>query len=503
MRMARVWPIALLAVSALSAAAARGQTSNAVTAQPSGPETTEQRKTLNARRHFRVGVKLYRDANYKAALAEFEASYRDKPGASSLQNVALCLKALFRYAEAAETLRLLLERHRAELSEPEQRAVEAAASELAALVGRVFISVRPESAQLTIDGRPISREERERGVPLNVGEHTVALEARGYARQVKIVRLASQQELRQTFALTPNAGFLEIVASDPKAAIAVDGEPLAYERWSGPVKPDSEHLVQVYRDGFEPFEQTVHVSLGKTLHLRAPLGAATGVVDERSAATGKPAAPPPPRAPVGYYALVALSVVGVNETPLDYKLTGAKADMSLPSFGLRGGYRISRSVALEAALDLGRLDAKDVCQPNHAAPESGCLAKRDFSLRSLRFGPNLRLMTAGETLRFAPSIGVGLVSHKLEIEPAVGVDGTQFSGGSASGMDPYFSLELAAAYNYRHLYLELGVIAFIEGARALRGGIDSSAEQAAFENGTLPMLGLTLKVGYSSWAPKR
>jgi hypothetical protein len=475
-------------------------------ATPDKPDEAEARITASARRHFHVGVKLYRDTNYQGALAEFEAAYRDKPGPGSLQNVALCLKALFRYAEAAETLRLLLDRHRTELSEPEQRAVEAAIGELASLVGRVFITVKPELAEVNIDGRPIRREELARGVPLNVGEHTVAVEAKGYTRLVEVLRLASQQELRQSFALTPSAGFLDIVAADPKAAIAVDEEPVAYHEWSGPVSADSDHLVQIYRDGFEPFEQTVRVELGKTTHVRATLGAATGAVDEQTPLPSKPSAPPPSRAAIGYYGLLALSVVGVNDAPLGFEVSGTKANMSLPSFGLRGGYRISRTVAIEGVFDFGRLDAKGACQPNPDSNvvESGCWATRDFSLRSLRFGPNLRLMTGGDSLRFAPGIGVGFVSHELKVDPAAGNDvHGPLAGGSASGIDPYFSLELGAAYNYRHLYLELGVIAFIEGARALRGAFDSSAEKAVFENGTLPMLGLTLKAGYSSWAPKR
>ncbi|HEX6766936.1 MAG TPA: hypothetical protein VF103_15680, partial [Polyangiaceae bacterium] len=79
-------------------------------------------KTLEARRHFKAGVKLYQDGSYATALAEFEAAYENKPGPGSLQNVALCQKALLRYPEAADTLHHLLERHGAELSEEEKTA---------------------------------------------------------------------------------------------------------------------------------------------------------------------------------------------------------------------------------------------------------------------------------------------------------------------------------------------------------------------------------------------
>jgi hypothetical protein len=499
----RVGAIALAAMLLAAPMAALAQLpATPSEAAASAPEA-DAAATANARRHFHLGVKLYRDANYQGALAEFEAAYRDKPGPGSLQNVALCLKALFRYAEAASSLRLLLSRHADELSAGEREAMAKTLQEFESLVGKLELTVEPPHAELTLDGRAVPRDERARGILLNVGEHTVSAEAAGFARHVQVVRIASQQNLRLTLQLKPTAGFLNIVASDPKAAIAIDDEPLAYRSWSGPVTPDVEHVVQIYREGFEPFEQSVKVELGKTVHIRGELGAPIGVIDEHAPMPAKPVAPPRARGATGYYGLIALSVVGLNDTPLNFEVTGTDANMSLPSFGLRGGYRLSEAIAVELGFDAGRLDAKGACEPNVSAPDMGCYAKRNFSLRSLRFGPSLRLMTAGESLRFATGIGVGIVSHKLVVEPAIAIDATERAGGSSTGLDPYFSLELGVGYNYRHLLAELAVIAFIEGATGLRGAFDAGEQKAVFENGTLPMLGLSLKVGYSSWAPKR
>jgi hypothetical protein len=496
------WVFAVVALSTLLAPApTRAQPSESPPPSPA-PEAADAAATASARRHFHLGVKLYRDANYKGALAEFEAAYRDKPGPGSLQNVALCLKALFRYAEAAQSLRLLLARHAEELSAAEREAMEKAVQEFESLVGKLDLQLEPPDAELSIDGRPISREERSKPLLLNVGEHTLLAEAPGYARYTQVVRVASAQELKVSLRLKPTSGFLSVVASDPKAAIAIDDEPLAYHTWSGPVVPDVEHVVQIYREGFEPFEQTVKVEVGKTLRVEGELGAPSGVVDEHAPLPQKPAAPPRLRGSSGYYGLAVLSVVGMNDTPLNYEVTSG-TNMSLPSFGLRGGYRISESIAVELGFDVGRLDAKGACEADPAVPATTCWAKRDFSLRSLRFGPNLRLMTGGEKLRFATGIGVGIVSHELKVEAAEASDMTARKGGTASGIDPYFSLELGAAYNYRHLLAELAVIAYIEGATGLRGAFDDSEQRAVFADGTLPMLGLTLKVGYSSWAPKR
>lgn len=451
--------------------------------------------TARARRHFKNGIKLYTDADYRGALAEFEAAYREKPSPSSLQNIALSLRGLFRYAEAAEALRLLLARHGTELEESERRAVQAALDELASLVGTLAISVDPPHAKVSVNGRSLTAEERARGLSLNVGEHTVVAEAPGYARKVEVVRLASQQKLPLVVKLEPTAGFLEIVTDDPRAAIAVDGEPLAYHRWSGPVDPDVDHTVQIYRGGFEPFETTVNVEVGERVRVTGALGPPTGEhIDTAPPRGDKPGAPPALKVPRGMYLLGALGIAGMNDAPLGLEVS--TSDLTFGSLGARAGYRLSQILAIEAAIDFGRAAAERACQREM----DGC-TERNFSLSSLRFGPNLRLYTGGETLRFPIGIGAGIASHRLELAPVDGDPG--LTGGRASGADPYFCLEFGASYNYRHLLIELVVNGFIESVTELRGDFDGAGRTTAFESGTLPLLGLSLKVGYSRWAPKR
>jgi hypothetical protein len=328
----------------------------------------------------------------------------------------------------------------------------------------------------------------------------MVVEAPGFARTSQIVRIAGQQAIETQIQLKATAGFLRVTTADASAAIAIDGEPRGYRSWSGPVTPDVEHLIQVYRDGFEPFERSVRVAAGQTLRVNGALGDRTGDEVPSTITLEKPRAPPPPRAATGLYGLVALSVLGMTDAPLGLQVQDANQGRSLSTFGLRAGYRLSEPIAVEAALDAGRLDGKGACQQG-PGPDGDCVVKRDFTLTSLRFGPNLRLFTSGETLRFGLGVGVGAVAHRIEVEPATGPDGP-LAGGSGAGIDPYFSFELGGAFNYRHLLAELVVMAFIEGADNLSGEFDQS-ERGVFADGTLPMLGLGLKLGYSAWAPRR
>ncbi|HET7541920.1 MAG TPA: PEGA domain-containing protein [Polyangiaceae bacterium] len=447
--------------------------------------------TAEARRHFKLGIKLYQDTNYPGALAEFEAAYAAKPSPSSLQNVALCQKALFRYREAATTLEQLLQSHGSELSEGETKAVSEAITELHGLVGSIVVSVEPSEAKVSIDGRATTPSELRAGLEVNVGEHTLVADCPGYARLSKLVRVASgQKQLPVELKLKPTDGFLNVIAADPQAAIAVDGTTRAFHEWRGSVKPDSDHLIQVFREGYESYETTVSVALGKTLDVRAPLGARVDDAPAQIALekSGAMPAPPPPRVPRGYYGLLTLGVLGLAQHPL--ALTGTRSGNAMGSGGVRGGYRISAPIAAEFMLDYGKVDVDDAKTDEASTP-------RHYQLTAFRFGPNLRLMTVGKKVRFFSILGVGAVFHKLVLDP-VATDPT-LTGGKQSGFDPYFLLELGAQWSLGHFLLGGGVIASIDGASSLNKENIEGANKAFGDTNTLPLFGIGIHGGYSLW----
>ncbi|HEY4105598.1 MAG TPA: PEGA domain-containing protein [Polyangiaceae bacterium] len=456
---------------------------------PKPPASTPD-QTAEARRHFKLGIRLYQDANYPGALAEFEAAYAAKPGAGSLQNVALCQKALFRYREAAATLEQLLEKHGNELNEGEQKAVRGAIAELSGLVGSIVVNVEPSDARVTIDGRAVAPSELRTGVDVNVGEHEIIADEPGYARLTRVVSVASgQKKLPVEMKLKATDGFLNIVADDPLAAIAVDGETRAFHDWHGSVKPDADHLVQVFREGFESYETTVTVAVGQTRDVHAALGPR---IAGTSAQTTKPSAlppPPPSRVIKGYYGLLTLGVLGLGQHPLE--LTSTSSSGTMGTIGLRGGYRLFAPVAVEVMLDFGKLAVDD-------ATSSGSDVKRKYTIATVRFGPNLRLMTTGKTLRFSATLGAGIVHHKLVLDP-VAMDPMR-TGGSASGFDPYFSVELGIQWSISRFLLGAEVITMIDGASGFnKQKLDSGSTEAFESRTTLPLFGLGIHGGYAFW----
>ena len=450
---------------------------------PAGPDQA----TLDARRHFKSGTKLYRDGNYGGALAEFEEAYRLKPGVGSLQNVALSQKGLFRYAEAAATLEQLLIQHGAELSEGERKAVDDALAELKGLVASIKLKVVPESARVLLDGKSLSPAEWAGALVLNVGEHTLSVDAPGYTPERRILRVAGgQRELPIDVELRCVAGFVDVTSNDPTANIAIDGLPKARRAYKGPVEPDTDHLLQVYREGVEPFEQTFQVGVCKTLNIKAQLEGLDSAPPADETEASLPGAPPP-RIQKGFFALASLDVLGLSKQPLN--VTKAQSGGGFGALGLRVGYRLSNPVALALRLDAGALQVQGGLDTE--------MQPRDYSLTSIHFGPDLKLMTTGERLRFVTTIGAGIVHHRLAVSK--GFDE------KVRGLDPYFSLELALGFNYRQFLGELGLIALIDGSTALQRGFSEPSNQALTRDlgTTLPMVGIGLRGGFSQWRPTR
>ncbi len=474
----------------------------------------EGEPATESRRHFDNGIKLYRDGNFRGALVEFEAAHEIVPSAGALRNVALCQKALFRYAEAAETLRSLLRGHGAELAAGDRATIEAAITELDGLVGVVVLVVSPPEAAVTVDGRTVTAEERAAGLRLNVGEHTVTAAAPGYAPLTSVVSVASgRHEVPVELALDATMGFLSVEAGDPDAAIAIDGEARAFQRWSGPLPP-GRHRIQIYKEGHEPFDQRVRVELGKTVEVTADFGPST---DEEAAAM-KLGTPPPPPLPgsslphQGWYAAGTLNVLALGDAPrgMEHVDGTVPTEIGGVTTGLRAGYRLLTPLATEVVVEGGGFPVSNACDQLEFGPacDAEDALRRPYRLTLVRLGGNVRLLTSGEKLRFASSAGTGAVRHRLaipELDDArlaelvadrvslIGVEPER----DVEGWNAYFMLELGLELNLRHVLLGAGA----------QLCIDSTAHTVADDGyepfAGLVMGGIALRAGWSEWTPRR
>ena len=168
---------------------------------PAAPAASDEGK-----RHFEQAVALYNDGDYATALAEFSASYQAAPLPAVLYNIGVAQKALFRYAEAIDTL----QRYLAEAQpRAERRAeVERLCAEMEALLAPVTLQVTPADAALVVDGRSAAGGARGRPLRLAAGAHVIEASAEGYRPLRREIMVSAGRPLTLTLALAelPRAG---------------------------------------------------------------------------------------------------------------------------------------------------------------------------------------------------------------------------------------------------------------------------------------------------------
>jgi hypothetical protein len=429
-----------------------------------------------ARDHFRKAVKLFEDQNFTGALAEFEAAYAAKATASSLQNIALCLKALYRYAQAAETLDKLLARHATELGADERAAVEQARDELTGLIGVVQLTTVPADARVLFDGRAVTPEERAQGVRLDVGEHRVEASAPGYAAESKILRIAASRQPRQErIVLRAVMGFIEVVASDPEAAIAVDGEPRGYHRQRVAVEP-GDHTVTIYKEGLQSYERAVTLVAGQSVVVRGDPGASgPSGGEQHTPSTGE-----------GWYVFGALSAIQAAE-PAPFEGSDKPQGGAI---GARGGYRPWKALSFEGQIELLSATAK-ACVPTAAMPCAANAPERDYTIGVARFGPSVRVTTLADQWRLFAALGFGVAANTITVDEGDG-GRTRADDSAASG---YASLELGGEINFGHFVLGLALTAAFHGAPAL----ELEGEKIYEGDAPLNFGGVSVRGGWSEW----
>jgi tetratricopeptide (TPR) repeat protein len=157
-----------------------------------------------AGKHFQRGVALYSEADYAAALVEFQRAYTLSPNAAVLYNVGETEFQLRDYAGALATF----ERYLAEASgnDPHRSEVEANAKVLRSRVGRLSIATIPSGADVTIDDRSVGRTPIDRPLMVAVGHLKVTATASGRAPVTRYVDVAADDNVSVTLDLPAPAG---------------------------------------------------------------------------------------------------------------------------------------------------------------------------------------------------------------------------------------------------------------------------------------------------------
>ena len=168
-----------------------------------------------AARRFEHAIKLYEDADYALALAEFERVYELVPDYRVLYNIGQVSIQMGRYARAFRTLKEYVARGGAELAPDRAAAVQADLTLLSGKVARVSLQVEQAGAQLSIDGVAVGRSPLAEPLVVDVGEHRVQVELAGYVAQNQSLTLAGGDRREVAFTLQPTASVAPAVTPTP------------------------------------------------------------------------------------------------------------------------------------------------------------------------------------------------------------------------------------------------------------------------------------------------
>ena len=270
-------PFAALLLGLAVAAPARA-------APPASAVTVRDGLAVDARAKFDEGSQLYKAARYAEARDAFFASYATSGDARILYNVAVCEKALGRYASAIALLKKsLATTDRVLPAEYTQRAAETVAT-LSRYVAFVTVESSIDGCVFTVDGEPIV----ESPTPLDAGTHTIVASKAGYdpASATVIVKGGDAPRVVLAPKSSTKPGVAKITCVGvARCEVRVGDEVLGQAPVSFSRGPGS-YLVRANVDGRSWSEQKVEIQNGRTVEIalvgRAPPLAHLRVTTDRA-----------------------------------------------------------------------------------------------------------------------------------------------------------------------------------------------------------------------------
>ncbi|MFO0679052.1 MAG: PEGA domain-containing protein [Polyangiaceae bacterium] len=174
--------------------------------------------TAEARAHFDRGVQLYKESDFRAALAEFRSAYKSAPNYNVLYNIGQTQFELGEYAGALDTLQKYLNEGGPSVPAARQKTVSEQIDKLKTRVGSVEITSNAVGAEVLVDDVPIGTTPVKDAVVVSAGRRRITVTKPGLVPLTKAVDVASGDKVPVNFELTepPPATPAVVVAPRPE-----------------------------------------------------------------------------------------------------------------------------------------------------------------------------------------------------------------------------------------------------------------------------------------------
>ena len=221
----------------------------------------EQR--VEAAQRFDRGVRLYRERNYQAALAEFLRAHEIAPVYHVLYNIGKVYSFLHRYPEARQAFERYLEEGGGRINPSRRAEVEGELARLAELVSSVRIVVEGgEDALVLLDGNEVGRAPFSEPFQISAGDHVIEARAEGFHPSRREVTVAGGVEVSITLTLlrVETPGAIVVSTNVPSAQIFVDDQEVGTSPLGDAVPaPPGRHVVRASRPGYDDARLEVEV----------------------------------------------------------------------------------------------------------------------------------------------------------------------------------------------------------------------------------------------------
>ncbi len=252
-RTSLVWWSLLCILTTLSATRS-GYGQPPVSAAPTQASTVQAEPAPSLRAaamaSLKRGLRLYRQQEWDAALAEFVRSRELYPARGNTLNSALCLQKLKRYDEALDMFEILL-REVPNLPPRQRKLVEREVGGLRALVGAVEVRVIEPGAKVLVDGRQLGTTPLSAPLRVKAGTHWVRIVKSGFEPLEVRVSVAGEQLATVEGKLEPlsRSGQLKVSErSGRTASVLVDNVQVGPSPWEGTL-PVGIHTVILQGEG--------------------------------------------------------------------------------------------------------------------------------------------------------------------------------------------------------------------------------------------------------------
>ncbi|MBK6459853.1 MAG: hypothetical protein IPF92_02425 [Myxococcales bacterium] len=215
---------------------------------------------------FKRGVEAYKEADFRAAAAEFRRAYEaSKHDYRVLYNIAQCEYQLTNYVGALAAFERFLADGGGKVKDDKRGEVAGEIAKLKARIATLTVQLTPATAQLSIDGEAVKADEP---IKLNPGGHKLEATAPGFQRGLAQVDVTGGDARTVTLAL------VAVPPPKPVVVVAPPREPPRPVSWTAPVVG---------------YAVTGGLAAGTIVFAVLTQGKATDLADEKRLATADPA----------------------------------------------------------------------------------------------------------------------------------------------------------------------------------------------------------------------